>query len=47
MKVIGVVRTMRDNVEGKEYCDELYGFSEMTNDVINKADFVFTDTTER
>ena len=42
VKVIGVVRTMRDNVEGKKYCDE---FSEMTNDVINKKDFVFTDTT--
>lgn len=40
MKVIGVVRTMRNDIEGKEYCDEVYGFSQMNEEVISKADFV-------
>ena len=40
MKVIGVVRTMRENIEGKEYTDELYGFDQMDKNVIGKADFI-------
>ncbi|MCQ2819530.1 MAG: D-2-hydroxyacid dehydrogenase [archaeon] len=42
MKVIGVVRTMRDNIEGKEYCDKLIGFNELNKDIISQADFILT-----
>ena len=41
MKVIGVNRTKRDNVPGKEYTDELYTFKELPDDAINRADFIY------
>ena len=46
MKVIGVVRELRENVEGKEYTDELYGFNQLNKDVINKADFILATLPE-
>ena len=46
MKIIGIVRELRENVEGKEYTDELYGFNQMNKDVINKADFILATLPE-
>lgn len=41
MKVIGVVRKMRNIIEGKEYCDELSDFENIDN-AISKCDFLLT-----
>ena len=41
MKVIGVVRTIRDNISGKEFTDELYAMKDLPDKVINEADFVY------
>ena len=46
MKVIGIVRELRDNIEGKEFTDELYGFNQLNKDVINKADFILATLPE-
>ena len=46
MKVIGVVRELRDNVEGKEFTDELYGFNQLNKDLINRADFILATLPE-
>ena len=46
MKIIGIVRELRDNIEGKEYTDELYGFNQLNKDVISKADFILTTLPE-
>ena len=40
MKVIGVVRVKRDNVEGKEFCDEIVGFDGLNEDIIGQSDFI-------
>ena len=41
MKVIGVNRTKRDDIPGKEYTDELYTFKEIPDKAINEADYVY------
>ena len=41
MKVIGVNRTKRDDVPGKEYTDELYSIKDLPDKVINEADYVY------
>ena len=46
MKVIGIVRELRDNIEGKEFADELYGFKDLNKDVISKADFILATLPE-
>ena len=46
MKVIGVVRELRDNVEGKEFTEELYGFNQLNKDLINRADFILATLPE-
>ena len=40
MKVIGVVRVKRDNVEGKEFCDEIVGFDGLNENIIGQSDFI-------
>lgn len=40
MKVIGVVRVKRDNVEGKEYCDEVIGFDGLNDEIIGQSDYI-------
>lgn len=45
MKVIGVVHKMKDNREGKEYCDELSDFEHIT-DAVSKGDFVLSTLPE-
>ena len=46
MKVIGVVRELRDNIEGKDFTDELYGFNQLNKDLIGKADFILATLPE-
>lgn len=46
MHVIGIVRTMRDNIEGKEFCNELYDFSQMNENIIGKSDFILATLPE-
>ena len=46
MKIIGVVREKRDNLEGKEYCDEFYTFEEMNKEIIGRSDFIFATLPE-
>ena len=46
MKVIGIVREFRGDIEGKEFTDELYGFNQLKENVISKADFVLTTLPE-
>jgi len=46
MKVIGIVRQLRESIEGKEFTDELYGFDKLDKDVIGKADFILTTLPE-
>ena len=46
MKVIGIVRELRDNIEGKEFTDELYGFNQLNKEVICKADFILATLPE-
>ena len=41
MKIIGVNRTKRDNIPGKEFLDELYTIKELPDEVINKADYIY------
>ena len=41
MKVIGVNRTKRDNIPGKEFTDELYSIKDLPDKVINEADYVY------
>ena len=41
MKVIGVNRTKRDDIPGKEYADELYSIKDLPDKVINEADFIY------
>lgn len=45
MHINGVVRTLRDNIEGKEYLDEIKTFNEMDN-LIPNADFVIATLPE-
>ena len=41
MKVIGVNRTKRDDVPGKEYTDELYTMKDLPDTKINEADYIY------
>ena len=41
MKVIGVNRTKRDDVPGKEFTDELYSIKDLPDKVINEADYIY------
>ena len=41
MKVIGVNRTKREDVPGKEFTDELYSIKDLPDNVINEADFIY------
>ena len=41
MKVIGVNRTKRDDIPGKEYTDELYSIKDLPDKVINEADYIY------
>ena len=41
MKIIAVIREKRDNIEGKEFCDEIYTFEEVTKEIIFKSDFIY------
>lgn len=40
MYVIGVIRKMREDIEGKEFCDEFYEFSQINEGFFSKCDFV-------
>ena len=41
MYVISFVRKYRENIEGKEYCDEIYGFENLQDEkILKKADFI-------
>ena len=40
MKVIGVNRTKRDDIPGKEYTDELYSIKDLPDQKINEADYI-------
>ena len=42
MKIIAVIREKRDNIEGKEFCDEIYTFEEVTKEIIFKSDFIYS-----
>lgn len=46
MKVIGIVRKLRDSIEGKEFTDELYDFEHMDKKIINKSDFILATLPE-
>ena len=46
MYVISFVRSYRENIEGKEYCDEIYGFENLEEKIIKKADFILTTLPE-
>lgn len=41
MKVIGVNRTKRDDVPGKEFTDKLYSIKELPDKIINEADYIY------
>ena len=41
MKVIGVNRTKREDIPGKEYTDELYSIKDLPDKVINEADYIY------
>ena len=41
MKVIGVNSTKRDNIQGKEYTDELYSIKDLPDKIINEADYIY------
>ena len=41
MKVIGVNRTKRDDIPGKEYTDELYSIKDLPDQKINQADYIY------
>ena len=41
MKVIGVNRTKRDDIPGKEYTDELYSIKDLPDKVIKEADYIY------
>ena len=41
MNVIGVNRTKREDVPGKEFTDELYCIKDLPDNIINKADFIY------
>ena len=45
MNVNGIVRTIRENIEGKEYLDNIKTFKEM-DDLISIADFVIATLPE-
>ncbi len=44
MKIIAVIREKRDNIEGKEFCDEIYTFEEVTKEIIFKSDFIYSSS---
>ena len=46
MKIYGIIRTLKDNIPGKEYCDEIFTYEKITDEIINKADFVFATLPE-
>ena len=46
MYVISFVRKYRENIEGKELCDELYGFDNLKENIIKKADFILATLPE-
>ena len=41
MKVVGVNRTKRDDIPGKEFTDELYSVKDLPDKVINEANFIY------
>ena len=41
MKIIGVKRTVNNNVPGKEYTDELYTFKDLPDDAIKRANYIY------
>ena len=41
MKIVGVVRTLRENINGKEFVEKIYCFKNLPDNVINEADFIF------
>ena len=46
MKIYGVLRTLKDNIPGKEFCDEIITYEKITDDIIHNADFVFATLPE-
>ena len=46
MKIIAVFREKRDNIEGKEFCDEIYTFEEVTKEIIYKSDYIYATLPE-
>ena len=46
MKIIGIVRELREGIEGKEFTDELYGFNQLNKEIISKADFILATLPE-
>lgn len=42
MKIIGVVRKLRENINGKEFVDEVYEIKNLPDEVINKADYIYS-----
>ena len=41
MKIIGVVRTIRENINGKEFVDVFYTLKNLPDKIINEADFIY------
>lgn len=41
MKIIGVNRTKRDDIPGKEYTDELYSIKDLPDKKISEADYIY------
>ena len=46
MKIIGVKKRITDNFYGKEYIDEIYSLENITDKVINEADFIYATLPE-
>ena len=42
MKVNGVVRTIRDDIKGKEFVENIYTIKTVPDNVINEADYIFS-----
>ena len=46
MKITGIIRTLKDNIPGREFIDEILSYNQVTDEVINKADFIFATLPE-
>ena len=46
MKITGIIRTLKDNIPGREFVDEILTYNQINDEIINKADFVFATLPE-